>query len=404
MSFNIPLTFPLGSGVDVEAVKQTLNLIGQRHESFRTYFAEVGGEPVQVIAPSVEIPFSVIDLSDQEAGEVGKQRIEIMARERRTSFDLSRAPLFRALLIKLPGDKWEFICCMHHIISDGWSQEILTRDFNRFYSALTSGEPVEAGVLPLQYRDFSIWNARRVSDQGLQQEAHQFWKEKVEKGIPECILPYDYSGGETNLAGAGYRTFASGQVKDGLNVLAAENDTTPFILLFSVYNWLLARFAGTGTILSSVISAGREHSKLQDIVGCFINSVIVKTDVDLEEDFEEFVRRTGDDVTRVLQYQEYPLEFVLDDLGQTYPEVPVSFNMLNMQDRSTGSSLEHLEPVHIDNMGDVKFNLALHATEYQNGLELQWVYKKGRFKPQTMEFIAHGFLDLLEAITASEEE
>ncbi|MCX6582110.1 MAG: amino acid adenylation domain-containing protein [Candidatus Aminicenantes bacterium] len=403
-SYNMVGIFSLPHYADVETVEKTLLRITEKHESFRTSFKERYGEPFQFIADNVEIPLEVMDISGLEEKEKEARRNAILETEKRTPFDLTRAPLLRVKLVKQAEDRWYFIFNMHHIIGDGWSHEILKKDFQRYYGAYRAGQEATAEILPLQYRDFAAWQNQGIRDPGLKENAYRSWLNKLEKGFTPFHLPGDFERTKSNSTAAVYRVVVGNETRDRLHGLAAGNNTTLFIVMFSVFNWLLARFSGRADILCGIISAGREHVELQDIVGFFVNSLPAKIQVDTEEEFGDFLRRVDTELRELFQYQSYPLELVLDEFKIAYPEVSVCFNMLNMPDTPAEVALENFAVGHIEDLGEAKFDLVLYAVDYKNGIILNWSYKETLFKSRTMEIIAGGYLELLNAVTSAGEE
>jgi non-ribosomal peptide synthetase component F len=191
-------------------------------------------------------------------------------------------------------------------------------------------------------------------------------------------------------------------VKDRLQRLAIQNNIPLFTVLYTLYNLLLAYLSGEKEIVTTVISAGRQHPSLHKIVGYFINPVIVKTHVDLDRDFKDLLVSVNTDVLEAFQHQHYPLELVSQELEIPYPDVSTAFNLLNMQDISTTMELDSLEPYHIRENKEAKFHMVLYLTEYKNGIEINWEYQKSLFKPKTIEKIANKYLLLMDEITSDE--
>ena len=403
-SYNMVGFFLLRHHADGETVRKTLVRIGRKHESFRTSFKEENGEPFQFIEDNVEIPLEVMDISGLEEKEKESRRNAVLETEKRTPFDLSRAPLFRVKLVKQAEELWYFIFNIHHIIGDGWSNEILKKDFQHYYEAYRAGQEVNTEILPLQYRDFAAWQNRSIRDPGLKENACRSWLNKLEKGFTPFHLPGDFERTKSNSTAAVYRVVVGNETRDRLHGLAAGNNTTLFIVMFTVFNWLLARFSGRADILCGIISAGREHMELQDIVGFFVNSLPAKIQVNTEEEFGDFLRRVDTELRELFQYQSYPLELVLDEYKIAYPEVSLCFNMLNMPDTPAEVALENFAVGHIEDLGEAKFDLVLYAVDYKNGIILNWSYKETLFKSRTMEIIAAGYLELLNAVTSTGEE
>jgi amino acid adenylation domain-containing protein len=401
ISYHMPVRLQLDHELDEEAVKKTLYRIIARHESLRTCFKEKDGIPYQLIesTASVEIPYRVIDISSMEPQEKGKKRERIFKEVGETSFDFSRAPLFRAAAIKLDETHYDLLFTMHHIISDGWSMEILEREFTQLYDGYRFGKEVKSMPLPLQYKDFTEWQNNRINDPGFKKEAFHFWQQKLAEGVPALQLPVDFNKNRNDSTGAAYIYQVPGEIKNKLKKLAETNNTSLSVVMFVIYNILLAHISNQEDIVCSLISAGRDHLSLHHIVGYFTNSILVKIHVDPDEDFDDLLHRVHNDVLKTLQYQAYPLELVLDEMNMSFPDITVSFNMLNIPGSSFDKEMNIHDSYHLEKLQGVKFDLEVFVTEYKNHIGLQWDYRKSIFKPGTIESIAHLYLKLLEELS-----
>jgi amino acid adenylation domain-containing protein len=396
-AYNMSKRFLLNEEVDETIVKEALKTLVERHASLRTGFRTVNHETVQYVVETIDLPFQVVDTSAMP--EEGKQRRweEVSIDLASVPFDLENVPLFRAVLVRLGSRQYDFMFSIHHIISDGWSLEILQKEFLHVYGEYSLGKPVGLAPLPFQYTDFSWWHNRQLeySVNG-KNPAAEFWKQKLAGGIPTLQLPVDFTEGSESPAGAGYRCMIGEDLKQRLNRLAEQYHTTLFTVMFSVYLLVLSRISGQEDIGCSVIAAGREHISLHDIVGLFVNSILFNVHIDIDEAFERFVKRVNDDVMQGLRYQAYPMEPVFEALNMRFPEVSVSFNMLNMQDITGGQPVESFEASHVDAVQDVKFDLEPYITEYENGIRMWWVYRKSLFEPAAIEYIIDLYIKLLE--------
>ncbi|MCP4151239.1 MAG: AMP-binding protein, partial [bacterium] len=403
-SYNMPGEFIISYEADVPAIQKTLAAISRKHESFRTFYRTINGEPIQFIKEKIEIPLKISDLSSLPEEEKQQERNTLFQKQITTPFNLSEPPLFRVLLIKLQKEHWEFVFNMHHIITDGWSMDILKRDFSFYYDAFGAGQNIAAEPSKLHYKDFAAWSLKQIAHPQIKKEAHSFWMKKLKKETPDFNIIYDYSGGRDNYSGAQYRRVTGTEIKESLGQMARESSTTLFNVMFAAFNWLIYRLTGSTSIPCSIINAGRQQDELQEIVGFFVNSIAANTTINTAEDINEFIRRLTLEVSELFQYQTYPIELVLEELKKPYREAAVSFNMLNQQHNTAAMQQENLRPRHDDNAGEVKSDLELYVTEYKNTLETLWVYKKTRFKPGTVENIARGYLELLEIITTHRSE
>jgi hypothetical protein len=402
----------LDHAVDIEALQSALKKLFARHESLRTGFAEIKGKPMQFVLEieDKDLPLRVRDVSALEAEEQKRRTAQIIAEVTDPPFDLRKPSLFRAALIKQHTENYLLVYNMHHIISDGWSMEILKKDFNRYYRDYANGkEPLREPLL-LQYKDFARWHNEQIRDPGYKDRVYKYWKKKLETGFPLLQLTHHYHSHYTgdnrrnDSAGGGwYRCAANRTLKERLHQLAKKNQTSLFMVLFSIYNLLMAFLSGQDEVVSIVISAGRQHDSLHPIVGYFINPIIIKTHITLREDFENLLSRINREVLEILQHQEYPLELVLDDMKKEFPRVGISFNMLNVQDISTETELDSLTSHHNNIHKEMKFDIALSVLEYKNGIEFSWGYRRMIFNPQTMENFAQKYLELIEDLTLEDE-
>ena len=278
--------------------------------------------------------------------------------------------------------------------------EILKREFSRLVEGYQGKQPVELSILPLQYRDFAQWQHDYIRSQAAGAEAHGYWKKQVQAGFPELHLPKELNpdprvSGED---GAAYRFVVEPAVVEKLNKMAAEHHTTIFMVTFAAYNILLSRLAGQDEVVCAIINAGRDHVALQEVVGFFVNALLVKHRVDPETDFGAFLDQVKDNVLEAFQYQDYPLELALEELKVQYPPVSAAFNMFNLRQSTQETRITDSEAHHIDTVRDIKFDMVLYVEEYQNGMSVGWNYRKARFQPQTIEYIGKGYQKLLRDI------
>ncbi len=395
-AFHIPETLVLKHQVNEEAIKKTLDQLVRHHESLRTGFQILYDEPRQFILEEVELSHQILDISTLDQDEKQKQRNRIYNHITKTPFQLNQPPLFRSALIKSGPLQYEFMFNLHHIIADGWSMEILKRDFSRVYQGFEKGEPLHLTPPKIQYKDFAAMHNRQLKDPVLKKQAHEYWKKKLHTGVPPMKFHGTLKHNLSHKKGAAFQCVIPHPLKEKLKQVAKQKNTSLFMVMFSVYMLFLSRFTGQQDIACSFISAGRENAALHDIIGFFVNSVIFITHTDYQEKFADFLQRLNQDLLEILEYQSYPLELVFEDLQMRYPYIPVSFNMLNLADTTTDLELKTLQPHHIEETQDVKFDLEPYITEYENGIRINWAYDKNLFTPSTIEYMAGVYIKLLD--------
>ncbi|MCK4258362.1 MAG: amino acid adenylation domain-containing protein [Halanaerobiales bacterium] len=402
-AYNLSEKIELKEDVDQEIVKKALSKIIERHESFRTGFKNFSGEPVQFVNEKVELPFEYIDISRLD--EVKKIKSdEIFAKVAKTIFDLAKAPLFKVVLVKLAENRYDLIYNMHHIISDGWSMQILQREFGQIYEGYKDSNEVQLQRVEYQYKDFAEWHNKQISNPLIKEKSHKYWENKLKAGYPELELPRDFahmSKIKANQKSSSYKAVVKSDVKELLKKLAKDHNTSLFMVMFSAVNLLFSRLTNQKEIVIGVAGAGREHISLQNIIGYFINSILLKNHVEYDENFTDLLQRIDKETLEAFQHQSYPLELVLDDLKMRFPEVSVFFNMLNMMETATENELKSFAGEHIENVQDVKFDLEFYVVEYKNGIEIYWNYKNSLFLPETIEYFANEYLKVLGEIATT---
>jgi bacitracin synthase 1 len=401
-AYHMPGLIVFNETVDIDALEQALAGLFQRHESLRTGFGVVAGEPVQFTRDpgQIEAPPRFIDITGLDDKEGERKKAAIAAGITRTPFDLGEPPLFRSALVKQDNNVYTLIYCMHHIISDGWSMEILRDEFTQLYRAAAAGENLALKSPGLQYKDFAAWQNRRARQPGVKEEAHRYWKEVLQGGLPLLRFPGFPDGPREDKRGAGYRCVLDSGITQKLRRIAGDNNTTLSMVLFTLYNLLLAFLSGREEIVAVMISAGRNHMALYGIIGYFVDSVIVKNRVTLDDDFHDLLSAVNANVLEIFNHQDYPFELVLDDMGMEYPEAAAAFNFLNMSGLSPGGEPGAAGPVHRPDSQDVKFDLTLYLSEYETGIDMNWEYRKSLFTPSIIEDIAQKFIVLAEEITS----
>jgi hypothetical protein len=399
-AFNMASRFEVRHKADKKAFKKALQHLIIRHDSLRTKFAEVNDEPVQFILKEVETPFEEIDISALAEVEK-KEKLERVIAEISTSpFNLTRAPLLRTVLIKLAEEHFEFIYNLHHIITDGWSMEVIKNEFFILYESFRTGRQVKPEFLELQYKDFCRWTNDRIKDPVAKKNSHSYWQAKLAGGIPALELPVRSSGDKEKLQGAGYMLMIDKELSKRLKKMAADSSTTLFVVMFSLYIMMLHRFSKQQDIVCSIIGAGREHLSLHNIIGFFVNSMLFRIDVYPGESFNDFLQRMQTSVIETFQNQGYPLELVCREMKIKHPDISISFNMLNILEKG-GRSPDPFKPYHIEGVQDVKFDLEPYVSEYPEGINMYWVYKRSLFKPENIEHIVAEYIKILDFFTGN---
>ena len=290
--YNIPKVVLLDGAYDLEILKQAIDAVIDRHEILRTVFRETEtGEIHQWILSREELGFQIdyIDLRNVEGQQA--QIDSYTKKDSSLSFDLSTGPLLRASLFQKTDTDYLFYFNMHHIISDGWSLEILSRDVLAFYEAFKSGQEVNLPPLRIQYKDFAAWELSKL-DESTTNKHKAFWLEQLSGEIPVIDLPSTLKRPAIKtLAGQKLTTALSGQLTKQLKEFCKEQGGTLFMGLLTSLNVLLYKYTNKDDIILGTALAGREHRDLENQIGFYINTLALRNKVSGKESFSDFFKR-----------------------------------------------------------------------------------------------------------------
>jgi non-ribosomal peptide synthetase component F len=277
--------------------------------------------------------------------------------------------------------------------------EILEREFQQIYRAMQQGKETLAEDKPLKigYKDFAAWHNWQLEHAPHKEISHRYWKEFLKGNLPVLRLPRDFDdeGKEKpGKPGGSNRLVIPGEIKDLLNRISREHRITLFALMYSVYTLWLSLVTGQAEVVTIILNAGRDHPQHQDLVGFFINTVIFKSEINPEDEFIDYAIRTRDRMQEFFRHQYYPLELVLEEVGNRYPEVPVSFNMLNIHNTETIALENRGTPLY--EIPNVKFDLEPFVSEYRDGILIDVLYNRGMFKAENIEYLMKKYGEMVE--------
>ncbi|MCK4258964.1 MAG: amino acid adenylation domain-containing protein [Halanaerobiales bacterium] len=401
-AYNMAGRITFNEEVDEEIITRVFDQLVNRHENLRTQFKVVDGSPVQVINSGDCFKLQIFDLFNLSENERSFEREAIYEKLTAEPFNMIENSFLRAALVKFSEHQFDIVFCMHHIISDGWSLEILKKEFYLLYNAYKEGKEFELASLTVQYKDFAAWQNQLIADENENQQAREYWMNKLSRGFPVLNLPEDYSSDVLkNRRSAGYRIFIPEMIKDQLKATAINHNTSLFIVMTTAIKMFFADLTGQDEIAIGVPSMGRQHQNLNNVIGFFINTIVLINRV--SSSFEEMLDMVHEDTIKALEYQDYPLELITDELKIKYPKIQVFFNLLNMGE-SHLESVENTESYHIEKVQDVKFDIMFYLTEYDNGIELLCTYLTGLYKPTTIEYIVGEYIRFITKLLGCEEQ
>ena len=404
-TYNIAAAVCLRGRLDIEALRESLREVGQRHEALRTTFATVDGELVQVVALNANHSLSVIDLSGLPESSREAEFQNLSNKEARQTFTLASGPLLRAVVLRMSEEEHVLLLTMHHIISDGWSIGVLINEMSALYEALSTGETATLPELPIQYADYAAWQREWLQGDALETQL-DYWKKQLAGASGVLELPADYMRPPVQTFRSSTHTHElSASLSAALNALGRRKGLTLFMTLLAGFKTLLYRYTGEADIVLGTPIAGRDRAEIKGLIGCFLNTLVLRTDLSGNPTFDELLERVRQTTIGAYTHQDLPFEKLLEelqpkrDLSRT-PLFQVFFNMLNLPGqaiRLPGLSVELLTPREVG----AKFDLTLYVRELNQRIVIEVVFKADLFSPERIEEMMRQFEHLLSQAVAN---
>ena len=402
-AWNVPRALRLRGTLDVAALQSALDGLVARHESLRTVFTAVDGEPRQLVRPAGAVTIERADVraeADRETAVARLARAHALA-----PFDLTNDALLRALLIQVAAD--EHVLCLntHHIVSDGWSKSIMFREMSALYRAARTGRDPALPPLPIQFSDYAAWE-RDARHEAALAEPLAYWREKLAGPLPVLDIPGDHRADVVpTFEGARRVALLPMPVVARMRELARQHDATPYMMLLATYVALLHRYSGQDDIVVGSPIVGRLQSETEDLIGYFANTLVLRTKLDGDPTFSELIDRVRDTAFGAYENQDVPFEKIVLELqrGRSLSHAPLFQAVLTMEDTVPGA-LE-LDGIVVETIpvaeGATKFDLTMLVAEQSDGLRLALWYRTDRFAAATVDRMLGAFRELLEAMVAN---
>ncbi len=312
-TYNIPEAWRLSGPLNLVALQRSLDEIIRRHDALRTVFGAKGGIPVQLVLPPRSLSISVTDLRQEADKEMEAQRL--LGEMARTPFDLTLWPLARVTVIRLADDDHILAVNLHHIIADAWSVGVLLTELAALYGAEIAGQAATLPELPIRYGDFVMWQ-REVSRGEPMREDLRYWEKQLRGPLPRLALPVDGPRPEAvTFRGAAHFFTLPTALAAGVRELSQREGATAFRVLLAAFKILLQRYAQQDDIVVGSPFAGRQEIETEGLIGFFVNTLALRTDLGGDPTFRELLGRVRGVTLGASSHQAVPLKLVVMALG-----------------------------------------------------------------------------------------
>lgn len=390
-AYHIPTALRLRGRLDIASLQRSFAALVERHESLRTRIARMGDEWVQVVSADVSLALEV----EVQRGLDEQRLLERVEAEIARPFDLEQGPLLRVTLLEVDADEHVLVMVQHHIVSDGWSMQLMVEELVQLYAAYSQGLDVVLPALPIQYADYALWQ-RSWMEAGEKERQLAYWTGLLGGEQPVIELPLDhprqplrsYRGAQLDLELEPHLALA-------LKQLVQRKGVTMFMLLLASFQALLHRYSGQADIRVGVPIANRNRVETERLIGFFVNTQVLKADINGRMGFDELLAQARQRALEAQAHQDLPFEQLVEalqperSLGHN-PLFQVMFNhqadsrSANQGVQLPGLSLERMEW----RSSSVAFDLTLDVHEAEDGIWASFGYATDLFEASTVERLA----------------
>jgi amino acid adenylation domain-containing protein len=406
-AYNLGRAFRITGSLDRTALVNAFQAVVSRHEPLRTVFTFLEGEPKQVVLPDLDLDIPTVDLGELPFGERQQAALRLAGEETRKPFDLSTGPLLRVKLVRAVSDEHVLVVVMHHIVTDGWSMGVLFSEVARHYETLTTGRNPQLPELSIRYSDFSRWQRNSVTGEFLAGQL-KYWKNKLQGAETILDLPTDHPRPSRHVGHGRSLSFQLDQeTTSQLKTLALAEGATLFMVLLAVFQVLLWRYTLQDSILVGTTTAGRNAVELENLIGLFVSTVILRADFHGDLSFLQLLKQVRCNALEAFTQQDVPFERLVEALkpertGNRNPLFQVMFVFQNMPRPKLELSGLAVEEIEFES-GLARFDLSLEIFE-TDGLYCTFEYDSDLLAEMTVRRMIGHFRKLAKGFIGDPDQ
>jgi amino acid adenylation domain-containing protein len=405
-AYTIAAASKIQGDIDSAILSAALGKIVARHESLRTCFGQANGEGYQKIAEQVDLDFEFVNLIDCSLGDqvtLNRKLQTRLSEELAKKFDLTLGALLRVRLYQLAKHEHVLFIGFHHIISDGWSNNIFLAELAFYYNALLLGD--RAAELPLpdvQYKDFSVWQRQSLAA-GYQAYLLKYWQPQLD-GWEVLNLPHDHQRtANVSRKGGKHVAWIEPNLAQSINTLSQQQSVTVFTQLLSIFYVLMYKVSGQTDICIGTDVANRSREEVEGIIGFFVNQLVLRANLSTHSSYCEFLSHVREMTLEAYQHQDLPFDVLVDELLQHHdlahsPFFPVKFIMQNTPGDKSVDSNWAIEEIELPQL-QAKFEMTWSLTEHaERGIEIIIEYDNELFDSATIENYSRFFCSIAKQV------
>ena len=401
-AYNVPAAVRFSGALNIEALRQSLTEIMRRHEALRAVFHHVDGVPFQSSGPERQLVLPVIDLRALDPSDREEEMLPLIRREIERPFDLETGPLLRCCLWQLGERDYVALMVTHHIASDGWSIHLLFGELAALYEVAGRGEQSPLPELAIQYSDFADWQRSWFKGNVLADHL-DYWKRQLAANQATSSLPTDHPRGTSRtLRGARSVILLSAELTAELKQLSIREDSTLFMVTLAAFKTLMHRLCWLEEITVGSPIANRNRAETEGLIGFFVNTLILRTNLAGNPEFRELLRRVKEVTLGAYAHQDMPLDQLVDAIHlkrdiREHPLFQIFFALNNNPTPSVEMAGVGITPMRIDN-GIAKFDIEISLIERDEGMVVTAIYNADLFERSSIESLLARYEKVLSGV------
>jgi amino acid adenylation domain-containing protein len=371
IAYNVPSAYVFEGIVDVGALENAFRALIARHESLRTTFVSVGGTPRQQVHPAQESPFALRYEDLRQLADRHERARELAVAEAQRPFDLGKGPLLRATILHLEDTTYAFLFTLHHIISDGWSMEVLVREVTQLYMGYASGTAPSLPPLRIQYKDYVAWQHGQLQGENLAR-LQAYWWAQLSGELPVLSLPSDHARpARKTYHGRVHMEPLGAELSEGLRQLGLRHGASLFMVLQSLATALLYRYTRQEDIILGTPIAGRDHLDLEGQIGFYVHTLVLRNRFSGDWGFDRLLAQVRETTLQGFAHQQYPFDRLVDDLdlSRDLSRSPLFDIMIVLQNIEDSASSMSEQPPSISVSG-------MHVESVTSQFDMKLVFKE----------------------------
>jgi natural product biosynthesis luciferase-like monooxygenase protein/amino acid adenylation domain-containing protein len=394
-AYNVTAIVPLNSNISIDALEFAVTSVTQRHEILRTRFVYKNQEIYQIVEKSFSTSIDVLNTQSDKELEL------LISSYLSNPFDLTSPPLFRSCMVHTHNGDKLLLWCMHEIIADGYSSLILEQELKKYADSYIEGRRVAPPPLTLQYKDYSVWHNHLLTSDSIS-TAGKYWKDFLSAPLARPSLPFDFSPlTETSLKIAEYTQLIGGNRFATIKRFLNSHKITLFSFIHSVLSAFVYRLCGQSDIIVGSPILGRDHADLKNMLGFFLNTILIRSRVIPTDSFIEHSAKIREIVIQCLEHQAYPFDKLIEELAikrerNLSPVTSIFLNVINYDD--IGSEVQKPKLGHRSLFNNMRVEMELYIQQVDNELYFRCHYRSALFRPITIEYLINELIYMINQI------